>query len=94
MDVKTVRATLDEAVAAEQLNSPVVRLAEMYADVIDLNSGDDEVLAQFGPKYLAALVALGFRADEAKRGAPSGDGNIGESAVISDLRKRRKDRSG
>ncbi len=69
---------------AEALDAAAVRLAQLYAEAIDVGAcpecaGRSSVLAELGPKLLAALVELG--ATPRSRSAVKGGGEVGSSPL-------------
>lgn len=88
----TISQAVAEALKDAQLlprDSGAVALAQRYAALLDANSSDVKVLADVGPKLLAALVALGMA--PAGRGVKDGGGS--SAPVVSKLDELRAKRA-
>ena len=78
------RSAVDDSIAGlaptERVprNRGLARLAIAYADTLDANDGDPEVLLDFGPKLQSALIALGCAPVKTATSAKPGSG--GESS--------------
>jgi hypothetical protein len=80
-------------VPPSERDAAAVQLALRYAAALDKRPGDTELLADIGPKLLAALTALGMTV--AGRGAKGGQANAAPNgSKLDELRARAQRRNG